>query len=251
MFRSLYIFVLVLCFSLQLYAQTSEPTIFVESINPTATVYGGNVVGTSNQTTLWVSSTPTPTGIVLTTTTITRSGSEEGISVSIFAVSDTTNSKSSITPIEELSATSTPESVFNTTVIPVTTLETTTTIPPPEPTQIITETSTSLLTTTTLSPTASTATQIPSPEKVSRKLPPAMIAAVSGGGGAVVLSLLGLGLFVWIRRRQVEEPEFIPEPVRSPRSPPAIVMYVEKREDGGYIDIEKEEGETGWDMDPI
>lgn len=100
MFRSLYIFVLVLCFSLQLYAQTSEPTIFVESINPTATVYGGNVVGTSNQTTLWVSSTPTPTGIVLTTTTITRSGSEEGMSIEPVD-NDTDNDNDTDMDIEE------------------------------------------------------------------------------------------------------------------------------------------------------
>jgi hypothetical protein len=158
------------------------------------------------------------------------------------------NIKSSITPIEELNTSSTPEPVFNATVIPVTTLETTTTIPPHA--QIITKTS-SLLTTTTLSPTASTTAPIPSPEKVSRKFPPGIIVALSGGGGAVVLSLLGLGVFVWIRRHQVKEPEFIPEPVRSPRSPPAIVMYVERREDGGYFDIEKEEGETGWDTDAM
>jgi hypothetical protein len=82
MFRSLYTFVLVLYFSLQLYAaQTSEPSIFVESINPTATVYGGNVVGTSNQTAVWVSSTSTSTGIVLATITIAGSGSEEGMSI--------------------------------------------------------------------------------------------------------------------------------------------------------------------------
>lgn len=66
---------------------------------------------------------------------------------------------------------------------------------------------------------------------------------------------------MWVRRRQVKEPEFIPEPVRSPssRSPPAIVMYVERREDEEYIDIEKEEyidiekeeEETVWDADAM
>ncbi|KAI5846601.1 hypothetical protein DFP73DRAFT_546400 [Morchella snyderi] len=245
MFWPFYTFVLVLCLSLQLYAQTGGPSIFVESINPTATVYGESV-GTSNQTTAWVSSTSTSTGIVLATATITGSVSEE---VSRFAISDTMNSKSLIIPIEELSTSSTSEPVFNATVTPITTLETTTTIPPPA--QIITETR-SLLTTTTITPTASTSTPMPSPEiKTSRKFPPAIIAALSGGGGAVVLSLLGLGLFVCIRRHQVKEPEFIPEPVRSTRSPPAIVMYVERREDEGYIDIEKEDGERGWGTDAM
>lgn len=58
---------------------------------------------------------------------------------------------------------------------------------------------------------------------------------------------------MWVRRRQVKEPEFIPEPVRSPssRSPPAIVMYVERREDEEYVDIEKEEEETVWDADAM
>lgn len=56
---------------------------------------------------------------------------------------------------------------------------------------------------------------------------------------------------MWIRRHQVKEPEFIPEPVRSTRSPPAIVMYMERGEDEGYIDIEKEEGERGWGTDAM